>query len=129
MSGVYIILLPQLGISVVSWIQLILSMNRYRGLCRFSRHDMWALLLFLHGGFVRWIASLAIRTSSLAFQIAAAFVGTAMGWASFVVVFNNDFVLPSRQQAVALAMSLLVTVFWEVSNRLVFELPQVNVTS
>ena len=92
MSDVYVILLPQLGISIVSWIQLILSMNRYRGLCKFTRHDMWALLLFLHGGFVRWIAALAIRTSSLAFQIAAAFVGTAMGWASFIVVFNDNVV-------------------------------------
>jgi hypothetical protein len=122
MTDAYVVLLPQMGISVLSWIQLILSMNRYRGVFRFTWHDMWALLLFLQSGFVRWIAALALRSSSVALQIAAAFVGTAMTWASFVVVFNDDFVLPSRQQAVALGMSLLITTLWEVSNRLVFEL-------
>ena len=121
-TDIYVILLPQLGISILSWIQLILSMNRYRGMFRFTRHDMWALLLFLQSGFVRWIAALALRTSSISFQISAAFIGTAMSWTSFIVVYNDDFVLPSRQQAGALAISAVITILWEVGNRLVFEL-------
>lgn len=121
--GAYWILLPQMGISIVSWGQLLLSMNRYRGACSFTRNDLWALLLFVHGGFVRWIAALSLRTSSVTFQLTAAFLGAAIGWASFVIVFNEDFTLPTRQQTWALLLSLVITGLWEANNRLLFELP------
>ena len=118
----YWILLPQFLISVVSWIQLILSMNRYRGMCMFTRTDLWALIVFLHSGFVRWIAALAIRGSTLRFQIFAAFIGPLLSWISFVIVFNEGFLIPSRQQWWALAMSVLVTSLWEINNRLVIQM-------
>ena len=119
----YWILLPQFGISMVSWTQLILAMNQYHGVCRFSPVDLWSLLLFCLASVVRWTASLAIRTSSLEFQLLLAFLATALGWVGFVVVFNKDFVLPTVQQSWALGMSLAVTTLWEVNNRLVVTLP------
>ena len=119
----YAILIPQMLISLISWIQLILSMNRYRGVCMFKRTDLWGLLLFIHGGFVRWIATLAIRVSSLPFQVFTAMVGATMSWTSFVIVFNEGFRLPSRQQIWALIMSLIVTSLWEVNNRMIVILP------
>ena len=118
----YWILLPQFLISVLSWIQLILSMNRFRGVCMFTRTDVWALVVFLHSGFVRWIAALAVRGSTLRVQIFAAFVGTVLSWISFVIVFNEGFLLPSRQQWWALMMSVFVTSLWEVNSRLVIEM-------
>lgn len=118
----YYILIPQFSIGIVSWIQLILSMNRFRGVCQFTRTDVWALVVFLHSGFVRWIAALAIRGSSLAFQVFVAFVGTVLSWISFVIVFNEGFLIPSRQQWWALGMSVVVTSLWEVNNRLVIEM-------
>ena len=122
-TAAYWILFPQMGISVLSWSQLILSMNRYRGIISFRVIDLWSLLLFLLASIVRWTAALAIRTSSLEFQVLLAFLATSLGWTGFIIVFNKDFVLPTVQQCWALFMSLLVTVFWEVNNRLVVDLP------
>ena len=122
-AGTYVVLAPQVGISLVSWLQLVFSMNRYRGVARFERIDLWALLLFLQGAFVRWMAALALVASSLPLQMAAALVASAISWAGFVLIFNGDLHLPSRQQWIALAMSLLVTLLWEVHNRLLVVAP------
>ena len=118
----YLLLIPQFLISLVSWLQLILSINRFRGFYQFSRNDVWGLLVFLHAAFVRWIAALAVVGSSVRFQIFAAYVSAVLGWISFVVVFNEGFLLPSRQQAIALAMSLVITTLWEVNNRILTNL-------
>ena len=114
----YLLLIPQFLISLVSWLQLILSINRFRGFYQFSRNDIWSLLVFLHAAFVRWIAALAVVGSSVRFQIFAAYVSAVLGWTSFVVIFNEGFLLPSRQQVIALAMSLVITTLWEVNNRI-----------
>lgn len=118
----YYILIPQFLIGIVSWIQLILSMNRYRGAVEFTRTDMWALILYLHSAFVKWIAALSIEGSTLSIQILAAVVGATVSWTSFVLVFNEGFRIPSRQQMWALLMSIIVTGLWEVNNRLVIQL-------
>ena len=123
MSARVWILLPQVGIGTVTWVQLMLSMNRFRGCSHFRATDLWSFLLMLHGGFLRWIAALAIRSSPLAFQVVTAFVAATLSWSAFVVLFNESFRLPSRQQWIALVMSLLVTVLWEVNNRMVVDLP------
>ena len=120
--AVYWVLLLQLVIGFLSWAQLIFSMNRYAGLRRRRRNDAWAFLLSLEGGVVRWVGSLAVRGESFGFQVGATLVGATLAWASFVVVFNDDFVLPARQQVGALAVSLGVTALWEVNNRIVFEM-------
>ena len=118
----YLLLIPQFLISLVSWLQLILSINRFRGFYQVSRNDIWSLLVFLHAAFVRWIAALAVVGSSVRFQIFAAYVSAVLGWISFVVVFNEGFLLPSRQQVIALAMSLVITTLWEINNRILTNL-------
>ena len=120
-AGVYWVLLPHVGISLLSWLQIILSMNRLRD-GGFTRLHAWSLLLLLQGGLVRWVASIALRTASLAFQLATAFVGTCLSWVAFVFIFNEDALLPTRQQWAALAMSMALTALWEVNNRIVFDL-------
>ena len=120
LPAVYIVLLPHIAISLVSWLQLVLSMNRYRGACSFSHSELWALLFLVLSGVVRWVASLSIVTSSLSFQVATSFIGASLAWTSFVVVFNGGFTLAARQQALALIMSLVITALWELNNRLVF---------
>lgn len=119
----YVVLLPQFGISLVSWLQILFSINRFQGVRRFARSDLWALLLYMHAGMVRWVAALSLKTATLGFQILTAFVGATMAWASFVVLFNGGFYLPSSQQWLALSMSLLVTLLWEVNARVVNDLP------
>lgn len=121
-NALYLLLLPQLAISLTSWAQIVLSINRYKGCCNFRYTDVWGLLLLTHGAFVRWIAALATRTASVSFQIVAALIAATIGWTSFVVIFNEDFVLPTRQQTWSLLMSLVVTILWELNNRLLFTL-------
>jgi hypothetical protein len=116
-----LVLLPQLGISILAWVQLVLSMNRYRGIHKLTRTDVWAFMLFLHSAFVRWIAALSIR-SHIVYQLSSSLIAATLSWTSFVVVYNEDFVLPTRQQAWALLMSLAITGLWELNNRIVFNL-------
>lgn len=117
-----IVFLPHVTISVVSWLQLLFSMNRYRGMLHFSSVDLWSLLLFLHSGVVRWVSALAAKTSSFSFQIWSASVATVITWTAFVIVFNGGFVIPTRQQWMSMVFSLVVAGMWEVSYRLVLEL-------
>jgi hypothetical protein len=123
-GGTYVVLIPQIGISIVSWLQLVLSMNRYRGVSKCHRIDLWSLVLFLHAGFVRWIARLALVSQAAEIQMAAALTASAIAWVAFVLVFNDGFHLPSRQQWIALLMTLLVTLLWEVHNRMLVQLPR-----
>ncbi len=122
MDSSYVLFAPQLAISLTSWIQIVFAINKYNGVCKFRTTDLWGLLLLTHSAFVRWIASLATRTSSLHFQIAAALIAATIGWTSFIIIFNESFVLPTRQQTWSLLMSLLVTLLWELNNRLLFSL-------
>lgn len=121
-SAVYVLLAPQFAISLLSWVQLTLSLNRYEGVRALTVQDMWALLVFAEAGLVRWVAVLSMRSASFAFQIVVGIVGATLGWTSFVIVFNRGFVLPTRQQVVALGMSVVITVLWEVNNRLYLEM-------
>lgn len=121
-SADLVVFIPHALIASVSWLQLLLSMNRYRGVLRFARVDLWSLLLFLHAGVVRWVSALAAQRSSFAFQLLSAIVAAAIGWIGFVVVFNGGFVLPTRQQWSSLLFGLVVATLWEVSYRLVIDL-------
>ena len=117
-----IVIAPQVAISVVSWLYLVLSMNRYRGVFNFRRVDLWSFLIYVHAGFIRWVAALALYKKDVAMQIVSSLLGSTLAWVSFVIVFNDAFLVPSYQQWVALVMSLVVTALWEVQNRLVFDL-------
>lgn len=118
MSRSYI-LIPHLGISLVSWFQIILSMNRYKGILHFLRTDLWSLLIFLHGGLVRWVSAVSLTMEdTVHFQLLSAIVGTTLSWISFVLIFNRDVIIPSYQQFWALFMSLVITLLWEFSNYL-----------
>ena len=119
MVSAHYLLWPQFAISLVSWFQLLLSMNRYQGLRGLTRADVWAFALLLHAALLRWVAAIVVRSGAFELQIAAASVSACLAWISFVIVFNEGFLLPSRQQMGALLMSLVVTGLWEVNNRLV----------
>lgn len=121
-STLILLLLPQLAIGLVSWAQIIFVQNRFKGCCVFQYTDLWGLLLLIHGSFVRWIAALATYSRSLTFQLTAACVGATLGWTSFVVIYNQDFLLPTKQQTWSLLMSLVVTVLWELHNRVLVRL-------
>lgn len=119
--GISVILLPHLGIAVLSWAQILFSINRYRGVNKLTRADLWSLLIFLHSAFVRWIGAIAIRASPT-YQILSSTIGATLAWISFVLIFNQDVLLPTIQQTWALGFALVLNLLWELSNRLAFDL-------
>lgn len=126
MSSPYLILLPQAGIGILSWVQIILSMNRYQGIAHLKPIELLALTLFNISAAVRWVGSLALRTRSFEYQITAAVMGSILTWTAFVLIFNARLALPSRQQWGALIMTLVLTVLWEINGRLVFDIDDLS---
>jgi len=121
-DDVFLILIPQVAISLLSWVQIVLSINRFDGVLEIGRINLWGLLLFLYTAFLRWIATLALRTELFHFQWLAALLAATIAWVGFVVIFNGDFFIPTRQQALSLLASLAITMLWEVNNRMLIQL-------
>jgi hypothetical protein len=116
------VIVPQVFISIISWAQLILSLNRFTSVRNFTRIDIFGLFLFLLGGGLRWISALAVRTHSLPFQICCAALGTLIKTTAFIIIYNCEMTLPTKQQVIALLLSAVITSLWEVQTRLVFSL-------
>ena len=115
------LLLVQTGIGAVSWLQLVLSMNRFRGCAHFHRADLWALIIMMHASLLRWIGVMSTRTMSFTFQVIASNIAAMLTWCAFIVVFNNGFRPPTRQQAWVFVLSLAITSLWGISDRLLVE--------
>ena len=122
MGEEYVILIPQICISMVSWGQYIFSVNRYRGVMNLTTSDLVSFIVLMNSALVRWVATLAVRSENVVFQMVSAFLGSTLGWTSFILVYNEDFLVPTKQQMVALLLSLTITMLWEINSRLVYEL-------
>ena len=118
----YYLLLPQIAIVFISWIQLIFSLNRFRGFLKFSSPELYAFYMFIISGACKWVAALSIRTSSFFFQASSSLIGTALYGSAFVILYNNDFGLPSQQQNIGLILSLFTSLLWEIQHRMVWEM-------
>jgi len=112
------IVLPHAAIAFVNWGNIILSLNRFRGLRAFSGPEFLALGILMVSAVVGSVTSLATRTSDFYFQVAAAVVRSLMTWAAFVFVFNGSLTPPTVQQGQALVLALVSTGLWEVINRM-----------
>ena len=120
----YYLLLPQIAIVFISWIQLIFSLNRFRGILKFTSPELSAFYLFIISGACKWVAALSIRTNSFGFQLSSSLIGTALYGAAFVILYNNEFGLPTRQQNIGLVLSLITSSLWEIQHRMVWEMKQ-----
>lgn len=118
----YYILLPQIAIVFISWIQLIFSLNRFRGFLKFTASEMSAFYLFVISGACKWVASLSIKTNSFGFQLTSSLIGTALYGSAFVILYNNKFELPSKQQFIGILLSLVTSSLWETQHRLVYSM-------
>jgi len=118
----YYLLLPQLAIVFISWIQLIFSLNRFKGLLKFTSPELSAFYLFIISGACKWVAALSIRTNSFGFQLTSSLIGTALYGSAFVILYNNEFDMPSKQQTIGLFLSLITSSLWEVQHRMVWEM-------
>lgn len=118
----YYLLLPQIAIVFISWIQLIFSLNRFNGLLKFTSPELSAFYLFIISGACKWVAALSIRTNSFGFQLASSLIGTALYGSAFVILYNNEFGMPSKQQTIGLFLSLITSSLWEIQHRMVWEM-------
>ena len=100
-------------ISVVSWWQLIFSMNRYRGAANFRPLELWALFLFGVRACIYWVASVAADTGPFSLQLVASGLATFLSWEAFVIVYNQRWGLPSWQQLLAVVLSTIIAGTWE----------------
>ena len=87
----YAMLLPQLAIVFISWIQLIFSLNRYKGILKFTSEEISSFYLFVISGACKWVASLSIKTNSFGFQLTSSLIGTLLYGSAFVILYNNSF--------------------------------------
>lgn len=117
----YILIFPQLAIVVITWIQTIFSLNRYKSILKFSPPELTGFLLFLISGTNKWVAALATKKNSFAFQLTSSLVGTLLYSSGFVIIYNNNFSLASKQQWFSILLSAVVTICWEYQGRILMD--------
>ena len=121
-SNELVIMVPHFLIASISWLQLIFSLNRFTSFRSFTKSDIFGLFMYLLAGMMRWVGAMSIRTHTIFLQLVSAILATSIKTAAFFIVYNGAFELPSRQQWIALALSIIITSLWEVSHRLTYAL-------
>ena len=110
---------PALAIAILNWFYSIFILNRFRGICSFTRSEVLAVPLFLVGGYAAWIAELCILNDDLApLQICSALYRAFVNWIGFILIVNERLAV-SRQQFGSLVFVLIITALWEVQHRVV----------
>jgi hypothetical protein len=115
----WMLLLPQILIGFLSWLQVMTSMNRLRRTSLIEIEGAWSLMLYIHRSVFFWISALSVNRAPFAFQLLLALVARIASFIGFVIVFNRGFYLPTRQQWLSFAVSILITIGWEINHRLV----------
>ena len=113
-----LLLLPHLAIQFISWIQVVLSLNRFSGIARFTRAEVFGLIVYICTAFVRWTASLATTNASFVFQVTAAVIGGLMSFTAFIIIYNDRIDLPTRQQRNSILLVVVITTLWETVSRM-----------
>ena len=112
-------MLPAFSIALLGWAYNILILDRFRGICRFRRIEIYALFVALTGGFAAWIGALSLKSENMfALGIVASCFRTFTNWIVLVLIVNEDVFL-SRQQLLSLTFKFVITVLWEIQHRLV----------
>ena len=118
----YLLIFPQLGIACVSWIQTIFSLNRFRGLCKFTPPELAGFILYIISGSCKWVAAMASKQNSFSFQLSSSLIGTLLYTAGFTIIFNNNFTLATKQQWISILLAILSTSLWEIQSRMIVNL-------
>ena len=112
-------LLPVFAIAISTWFSRIFVLDRFIGLCKFNKVELYGLFLSLLGGIGGWIATLSTKHSdAIALQIVSSVYRSFINWLTLVLIINEQFTV-SKQQLYSLVFSLFITVMWEIQNRLI----------
>ena len=117
----YLLIFPQMAIVVITWIQTIFSLNRFRSIVSFTPPELVGFLLFLISGTNKWVAALSTKKNSFSFQLFSSLIGTLLFTSGFVIIYNNNFSLASKQQWFGIFLSAIVTVCWELQGRILID--------
>ena len=115
MQGLTLIFLPQMLIALVTWLHVVVSLPR-----RSARIKSMSLWLLFFSAVVRYVAALSLYHVYLTLQFAAAICGATLNWIGYIIILNDDVMLPSGLQALSLLNCVIVTMLWEVSNYILF---------
>jgi hypothetical protein len=118
--GVSVII--QFSISTLWWWSLVLSFNRGASLRRLSVPDVSGYFVYVFVVFVRVVGAMATRTNDPVVQFSMSLIASSLTWFVFVLIYNNAVAAPTRQQWLALPLSLVVTFLWECQNYVIVNL-------
>ncbi len=111
--------IPAFSIAFINWLYSIFILNRFVGICGFSKVELLALPLFLVGGYAAWISELCIMHDHLySLQIISSLFRTLVNWIGFILIVNERLAV-SRQQFGSLLFILTMTVLWDVQHKIV----------
>ena len=61
------------------------------------------------------------KKNSFAFQLTSSLVGTLLYTSGFVIIYNNNFSLATKQQWFSILLSAVVTICWEYQGRILMD--------
>lgn len=123
-AGAYYGIIPVVMIALLNWVYSIFILNRFRGICSFTRVELIALPLYLLGGYAAWISEMCIlRENLLSLQIASSLYRTFCNWVGFVLIVNERLSL-TRQQFGSLLFVFAVSSLWEIQHRIMLNTKQ-----
>ena len=111
--------LPQIGISTIGWFSTILSLNRFR--CRISEYSLpekIAFVLYMIASLTRVVAGGATVRKNFPMQLTAGILGSLLTFAAFIMIYNNNLELPSKQQIQSILLVMITTGLWEIHARI-----------
>ena len=100
-------------VGFLTWLREMTSMNRFAD-TMYSRARYTAILCYFSFATVSSCGAYAVIVSSWTLQFIATLIASTLFWIGFITVFNGSFNLPSRQQATALPVILVLSLMWEV---------------
>lgn len=98
-------------ISLLSWLQSILSMNLFKK--NISRVRLLAILFYLLSGLSYLSSAIAIMNEDTLFQFICSVFGSIFSWIAFTVIFRGNLNVPTQQQLFSLVQILALTMLWE----------------
>lgn len=116
-QGASLGIITVVAIALFNWIYSIFILNRFQGICSFSKVEMIALSLYLAGGYAAWIAEMCILNDDLiALQMSASLYRTFCNWIGLVLIVNEQLSV-TRQQLGSLLFVFVISSLWEVQHR------------
>tara|TARA_Y100000748_G_C15441558_1_gene467380 strand:- start:568 stop:966 length:399 start_codon:yes stop_codon:yes gene_type:complete len=112
-------LLPSFSIAFLNWCFNIFLLDKYRGILKFKKSEIYALFVSMLGGFASWITTMSIKEENMmTLQVTSSVFRAFTSWLVLVIIVNEDITL-SRQQFISFLFRLLMTILLEIQQRLV----------